>query len=101
ARLACHGAIHIWRGLPQLSSRISARLPKRRETMAMGPDQMADLDSLEAPINERSPSSGAGDDLLRPDAPARFATQSDQLSPSWTGPLTPAVVAAVPDAFSL
>jgi len=46
------------------------------------PDQMADLDSIQAPINERSPSSAAGDDLLRPDAPARFATQSDKLSSS-------------------
>ena len=50
--------------------------------MAVGPDQMADLDSIETPINERSASSAAGDDLLRPDAPARFATQGDKLNPS-------------------
>jgi hypothetical protein len=53
--------------------------------MAMGSDQMADLDSIQAPINERSPSSAAGDDLLCPDASAKFATQSDELSPCWTG----------------
>src|SRR6266496_5257641 len=58
--------------------------------MAMGSDQMAHLDSIEARISERSASSAAGDDLLQPDAPARFATQSDELSPSWTGALTSA-----------
>ena len=83
ARLVFYGAIYIWRGLPQLSSRISARLSKRREAMAMGSDQMADLDSIEARINERSASSAAADDLLHPDAPAKFATQSDELSPSY------------------
>src|SRR5882724_4174814 len=61
--------------------------------MAMGSDQMAHLDSIEARINERSASSAAADDLLRPDAPARFATQSDELSPSWTGALTSASLA--------
>jgi len=85
ARLVFDGAVYIWRGLPQLSSRISARLSKRREAMAMGSDQMADLDSIEAPINERSASSAAADDLLHPDAPAKFATQSDELNPIWTG----------------
>ena len=85
ARLVFDGAVYIWRGLPQLSSRISARLSKRREAMAMGSDQMADLDSIEVRINERSASSVAGDDLLHADARARFATQSDELSPSWTG----------------
>src|SRR5206468_12726997 len=93
ARLVFDGAVYIWRGLPQLSSRISARLSKRREAMAMGSDQMAHLDSIEARISERSASSAAGDDLLQPDAPARFATQSDELSPSWTGALTSASLA--------
>jgi stearoyl-CoA desaturase (delta-9 desaturase) len=41
--------------------------------------------AIEAQINERSASSAAGDDLLYPDAPARFATKSEELSPSWTG----------------
>src|SRR5438046_7130948 len=85
ARLVFDGTVYIWRGLPQLSSRISARLSKRREAMAMGSDQMADLDSIEVRINERSASSAAGDDLLHPDAPARFATQSDELRRRWTG----------------
>ena len=40
---------------------------------------MAHLDSIEARINERSASSAPGDDLLRPDAPAGFATQGDEL----------------------
>src|SRR5215472_15595720 len=84
ARLVSDGAVYLWRGLPQLSSRISARLSKRREAMELGPDQMAYLDSIEAPVNERSASSAAGDDSHHPDAPARFATQSDELSPSWT-----------------
>jgi len=53
--------------------------------MAMGSDQMADLDSIEAWAGERSASSDPADDLLHPDAPARFATQSNELSPSWTG----------------
>src|SRR6516164_3182226 len=85
ARLVFDGAVYIWRGLPQLSSRISARLSERREALELGPDQMADLDSIQAPINERSASSAAGDDSLHPDTSARFATQSDELSPSWTG----------------
>ena len=73
ARLVFYGAIYIWRGLPQLSSRISARLSKRREAMAMGSDQMADLDSIEARLGGRFAPSPAGDDLLRPDAAARSA----------------------------
>ena len=66
--------------------------------MAVGPDQMADLDSIQAPINERSPSSAAGDDLLHPGAPARFAMQSGELSPS-TVPVTFLPVA--PNAFGV
>src|SRR5438093_12764235 len=87
ARLVFDGAVYIWRGLPQLSSRISARLSKRREAMGMGSDQMADLDSIEAWAGKRSASIAARNDLLHPDAPARFATQSDELNPSWTGTL--------------
>src|SRR5437667_5308154 len=85
ARLVFDGAVYIWRGLPQLSPRVSARLSKRREAVGVGPDEMADLDSIEARINERSASSAAGDDLLHTDARARFATQSGELNPSWTG----------------
>src|SRR4030095_2531424 len=83
ARLVFHGVVYIRGGIPQLSSRISARLSERREAMELGPDQMADLDSIQAPINERSASSAAGDDSLHPDTSARFATQSDELSPRY------------------
>ena len=51
----------------------------------MGSDQMADLDSIQVPINEQSASSAAGDDLLCPEALARVATPSDEFSPRWTG----------------
>ena len=72
ARLVFHGAVYIWRGLPQLSSRISARLSKRCEALAMGPDQMADLDSIQAPVNEQSAPSATGGNLLLASATLEF-----------------------------
>src|SRR5260370_504640 len=44
ARFFFDGDIHFRRGLSQLSSRISARLPQRREAVAMGSDQIVDLE---------------------------------------------------------
>ena len=35
ARQLVDGAVHLWRGLPQLPPRVSARLPQRREAMAV------------------------------------------------------------------
>src|SRR6516164_6183882 len=96
ARLVFDGAVYIWRGLPQLSSRISARLSERREALELGPDQMADLDSIQAPINERSASSAAGDDSLHRDTSARFATQSDELSPRYQQAACHAIAPATP-----
>jgi len=60
ARDSLFMALFTFGGLPQLSSRISARLSKRREVLAMGPDQMADLDSIEAKLDGRVAPSATG-----------------------------------------
>ena len=45
ARFVDHGGLHLRRGLPQLSPRVSARLPQWREALAVRPDEVDHLDA--------------------------------------------------------
>ena len=75
ARLVFPGAVYVWRGLSQLSSRISARLSKRREALAVGSDEMVDLDSIEAGLNERSAPSAGGSNSRHASASTGFTNR--------------------------
>src|SRR5260370_32163631 len=79
ARFAADGGVHVRRGLSQLSSRISARLPQWRKAVAVGPDQMVDLDFVEARFGQRSPPRSMGSNSFQRSGAAPFAKQSDQL----------------------
>src|SRR5262245_233046 len=56
ARLVFHGAVYPRRRLPQFS----ARLSQRREAVAVGPNEMVDLEFLQDRADERSASRAAG-----------------------------------------
>src|SRR5437879_1958927 len=72
ARFFFAGDIHFRRRLSQLSSRISARLPQRRETVAVGPDQVVDLDLVEARVDDRFTARSARSNSGQRGAAARF-----------------------------
>ena len=57
ARLVLLGVVHGGRGLSQLSSRIPVRLSKRGAAMAMGPDEMVNLESVKVGTDKRSAAS--------------------------------------------
>src|SRR5205807_2132335 len=80
ARFFFDGDIHFRRRLSQLSSRISARLSQRREAVAVGPDQMVDLDFIEAWVDERSAARSGRSNSLHPGALTGFARASAELS---------------------
>src|SRR5438034_6299177 len=60
ARFFFIGDTDVRRRLSQLSSRISARLPQRRETVAVGPDQVVDLDLVQAGSDQQSAPRASG-----------------------------------------
>src|SRR5262245_29359000 len=65
------GAVYLRRRLSQLSSRISARLSQWGETLAVGSDQMVDLDFIEARTDQWSASRTRGIDFLERDQSAK------------------------------
>src|SRR6202030_3058403 len=78
ARFFFDGDIHFRRRLSQLSPRISARLPQRREAVAVGSDQMVDLDFVEARPNEQTAPRSSGSNSRQRSGAARFAKRSDE-----------------------
>jgi len=77
ARLVPLGFVHRWRGLSQLSSRISTRLPERGPTMAMGSDQVVDLEFVKTRPNQRSAASAKRNDS--------FADEPENPEPTRSG----------------
>src|SRR2546430_527183 len=66
ARFIFDGDIYFRRRLSQLSPRISARLSQRREAMAMGPDEVVDLDLVQAgPDQQSAPRSSGSNSFQR------------------------------------
>src|SRR5206468_4430800 len=80
ARLVFPGAVYVWRRLSQLSSSISARLSERREAVAVGSDEMVDLDFIEAGLDGWAASSAPGNNSLHASAASRFTEEQQRLT---------------------
>src|SRR5687768_12849600 len=55
-----HGARHLRRGLPQLSPRISIRLPQWREALELRSNEMDHLDAFEDRLHQESQARACG-----------------------------------------